>query len=340
MRRVSIAEIMRESGLSRATVDRVLNNRGNVHPRTRTVVEETIRRLSTPELASSPDEKAPAVDMVLRLGRGMTEQLRTTWDRIGAVGQFRDMYQAQEADLLPVIQELCQNPDRPLIMAVKNTDRLVARLREARARGKRVVAFISDLAPEARDVFVGIDNRAAGQTAAFLIGRALGDRPTPVGVVLGDPAFRCHEDREIGFRTALRAHFPKVVLSGEALGEDNPGLTRDAVTRLLKEQPALGAIYNVGGGNQGLVEALMSAGRAHDLLLVGHETNSITLPLLREGHMDFAIAQNPAALLSDALQRAVAEPEGRGRDSVLLDFGVFTRFNIPAFAQAAATPPP
>lgn len=45
MRRVTVADIMRETGLSRATVDRVLNGRAKVHDRTRAVVEETMARL-------------------------------------------------------------------------------------------------------------------------------------------------------------------------------------------------------------------------------------------------------------------------------------------------------
>jgi hypothetical protein len=32
-------------------------------------------------------------------------------------------------------------------------------------------------------------------------------------VIVGDYAFRCHEDREIGFRAYLRTAFPEVVLA-------------------------------------------------------------------------------------------------------------------------------
>jgi LacI family transcriptional regulator len=60
--------------------------------------------------------------------------------------------------------------------------------------------LVSDLDPDARDAFVGIDNRMSGQTAALLIGRLIGGRPRKVGLIVGDYAFRCHEDREIGFR--------------------------------------------------------------------------------------------------------------------------------------------
>lgn len=336
MRRVTVAEIMRESGLSRATVDRALNGRARVHPRTRAIVEETLRRLSA---AEEPEKDAgPPIDVVLRLGRGMMAQLRASWERFGFAGTFREMFQAEEIAMLAELRPLCQDVTRPLIVAAKNTDRIASLLEEARARGKRVVAFVSDLSPGSRDVFVGVDNRAAGQTAAFLIGRALGDRPTRIGAVLGDPAFRCHEDREIGFRTALRANYPKIVLAGEALGEDNPTLTREAVRKLVAEQPALSAIYNVGAGNQGLIEALKEAGRAADMLVIGHEANASTTPLLREGSLDFALAQNPADLLREALAQVKAAPNRQRKDSVLVDFAVYTRFNIPNFAHPSALP--
>lgn len=332
MRRVSVADIMRETGLSRATVDRVLNRRGSVHPRTRAVVEETLGRLSSPggEVALTP-----VADIAMRVGKGMMTQMRQAWAAADVRGIFEDLHLASEEAVLRRVEGLCRDVTRPLILTAKNSDRLTAVLRQARGRGKRIIAMVSDLAPAARDGFVGIDDRAAGQTAAFLIGRMLGDRPTTVGVVLGNSAFRCHEDREIGFRTGLRANFPKVVLAAEAQGEDSAELTREAVARMLRAQPALAAIYNVGGGNVGLVEALRQTGRAGDVLIVGHEANNVTLPLLRDGGMDFVIASPQKALLDEALRRATSPAEAPQPDQTLVDFGVYTRFNLPSFSGAA-----
>lgn len=323
---------MRETGLSRATVDRALNGRGRVHDRTRLVVEETLRKLMAP---GSETARPVQADIALRLGRGMMGQMRAIWAASGAKGTFHDLHMADDASVLRLVESLCKDASRPLILTIKSSDRITALLSAARARGKRVIAVISDLAPSARDAFVGLDDRAVGQTAAFLIGRMLGDRPTTVGVVLGSPAFRCHEDREIGFRSGLRANFPKVVISGEAQGEDSADLTRLAVSRLLRDQPALGAIYNVGGGNLGLVEALRAAGRAQDMLLVGHEVNPVTTPLLRAGEIDFALAGDPRALLCTALALASGSDPAKQGAERLLNFGVYTRFNLPDFASPA-----
>lgn len=327
MRRVSVADIMEDTGLSRATVDRVLNGRGNVHPRTKAVVEQALRRLSSahPTLPAAP----PVADIALRVGRGMMAQMRQAWAESGAQGAFEDMHLASEDHVLRRVEGLCRDVTRPLILTAKNSDRLTAVLRQARAQGKRIIAMVSDLVPAARDGFVGIDDRAAGQAAVFLIGRMLGDRPTTVGVVLGNIAFRCHEDREIGFRTGLRANFPKVVLSGEAQGEDSTALTRDAVVQMMKAHQALAAIYNVGGGNTGLIEALRLLGRERDLLVVGHEVNSVTTPLLREGGMDFAIAAHPRLLLQEALRQATLPAGATMADRTLVDFAIHTRFNLP-----------
>lgn len=323
---------MRETGLSRATVDRALNGRGRVHDRTRTVVEETLRKLSSP--GADPVARPAQADIALRLGKGMMSQMRAAWGASGAKGAFHDLHMADETAVLRCIEALCRDPSRPLIVTVKTSDRVTAVLAAARAKGKRIIAMISDQAPPARDAFVGLDDRAAGQTAAFLIGRMLGDRPTTVGVVLGSPSFRNHEDREIGFRSGLRANFPKVVIGGEAQGEDSADLTRAAVSRMLRDHPALGAIYNVGGGNVGLVEALRAAGRTADMVVVGHEVNPVTAPLLRAGAMDFAIASDPASLLTQALTQAAETDPARAVALRPLEFGVFTRFNLPGFGSA------
>lgn len=329
MRRVTVADIMQETGLSRATVDRVLNGRGNVHARTKAVVVDALSRLSAPEATPKP---TVVVDIALRVGRGMMAQMRQAWADSAAQGTFEDMHLATEDQVLRRVEVLCRDTSRPLILTAKNSERLVAVLRQARGRGKRIIAMVSDLSPEARDGFVGIDDRAAGQTAAFLIGRMLGDRPTIAGVVLGNSAFRCHEDREIGFRTGLRTHFPKVVLSGEAQGEDSAALTREAVLQMLKAHPALAAIYNVGGGNAGLIEALRKTGRDRDVLVVGHEANSVTAPLLRDGGMDFTISGHPQQVLVEALRLAMLPPGVAIPDRTLLDFAIHSRFNLPGFS--------
>ncbi len=334
MRRARIKDIITLSGLSRATVDRALNGRGNVHGRTQQVVDDAIRQIeSGVDLAPGPGLTPPSAstpfDLVLRVGRGLMEQLAAVHATQPERFRFHDLNQRNEDELLAHVRELCRDPSRPLVLTAKNTEPLRAELMEARRRGKIVITFVSDLSPDARDAFVGIDNRMAGQTAAFILGTALRGRPARAGVVLGDYAFGCHEDREIGFRSNLRAHFPNVQVADVVKGEDSPQQTYAAVRALLRAHPEIDALYNVAGGNHGLALAVTEAGRAGDLLVVTHETNHVTTPLARAGVLHFLIAQRPSELIDRVLAVLATRGTGRGTEINLVDFGVYTKFNLP-----------
>lgn len=331
MKRTLIADIVRESGLSRATVDRVLHNRDGVHPRTRAQVELALARIS--EVLSPTPNRSP-IDVALRLDRGMMDEMHVTVRQYkGRELNIHDLHQMNNDQVLTIIRTLCKDVTRPLVLTVINTPQIVMELTKARRRGKRIVTLISDLTIDSRDAFVGIDNRAAGETAAFIIGRMLGDRPTTVGYVLGDHGYRCHEDRETGFRSALRTHFPKVALAAEAIGQDYSPVTQVAVRNMLKNHPGIAAIYNCSGGSAGLVKAIQEAGRSRDILVIAHEAQEINVPLLRNGQLDFLISQDPLLLLNTAIQKADAIIDDGSQSQELVDFFVHTAFNIPAYAR-------
>ena len=333
MRRIRIADIVRASGVSRATVDRVLNNRDGVHPETRAVVENAVRSLNhavEPRLTSTI-----AVDVLIRAGEGLTAFLRDEFEGLRIPeAKFFDEYQQSDDAIAEQVYELCEDITRPLVLVAKDTSQTREILSAARKRGKTVVAMISDLATEARDAYVGIDNRAAGQSAAFVVGRFLRYLPANVGVVVGDTAFRCHEEREIGFRTTLREHSPNIVLADETKGEDDPETTYLAVQSMMSKNPTIAAIYNVSGGNAGLAKALTEIDRQMDTLVIAHEFTATTVPHLHAGVHDFLISNNPAIILRDAIDVAQSVAVKRPIDSRTYDFGLHTRFNVPSHGRA------
>jgi ABC-type sugar transport system substrate-binding protein len=99
------------------------------------------------------------------------------------------------------------------------------------------MAFVSDLElPPVRPI--GIDNRAAGNVAAYLMGRHLEGRSgAQVAVVVGSFSYRCHEDREIGFRSIMRQQFESVEVLEVIKGEDSDEATYDAARKLLQGKP-------------------------------------------------------------------------------------------------------
>jgi LacI family transcriptional regulator len=129
------------------------------------------------------------------------------------------------------------------------------------ARGLPVVTLISDLSNSERAAFVGLDNRAAGRTAGYLIGRFIGARAAKVALIAGSLSYKAHEEREAGFLHVIDEMFPRLEVVGLREGQDDAGKNYRQTRALLEQHPDMGGIYNIGGASDGVARALKEAGR-------------------------------------------------------------------------------
>jgi len=146
---------------------------------------------------------------------------------------------------------------------------------------------VTDLPRSPRTAYVGIDNRAAGATAAYLVSQWLGRRPGAVLVTLSRSFFRGEEEREMGFRSALRSMKPnrRVIDVTDTDGLD--ATIRGLVLKALKTpggEAAVPAVYSIGGGNAAILAAFADAGRPAPLLFA-HDLDEDNIRLLRGGHL-------------------------------------------------------
>jgi len=129
------------------------------------------------------------------------------------------------------------------------------------ATGIPVVTFVTDLPFSRRVAYVGVDNRAAGATAAYLVTHWSGAAPGGVLVTLSSATFRGEEERGVGFRATPRELSPtrSVVEVTDTDGLDSSMLR--AVGEALQADPSLDAVYSIGGGNTATLAAFRAAGR-------------------------------------------------------------------------------
>ena len=126
----------------------------------------------------------------------------------------------------------------------------------------------------------------------------------------GGQLYRSHELREIGFRSVLRAEFPKLeVLDLVSGGDDSDGNYRQ-VDQMLKECSDIVGIYSVGAGNHGVVEAIKEHGRSEDIMLFGHNLTATTRQYLVEGSMKAVIHQDLKRTAQLAIQTLLAQRKG------------------------------
>jgi len=337
-KRATVHDVARTAGVSLATVDRVLNARPGVRPATAEKVETAIRTLdfrrdlSASLLARARDLRvvflipdganAFMASLVAAVGRRarasrnerltMTAVLYHALDPMALVGRL-DALDGRQVDCAVVVA-----PD----------DVAVAQAIDAASRrGVAVITLVSDLPTSARRHFIGIDNQAAGRSAASLLGRFCGEGR--IGIIAGSLGLRDHRERFEGFAGVLGREFPNLSIVGPLEGFDDDAATEAAALNLLETRDLAG-IYNLGAGNAGLVSALGRTHRAGNIRVVAHELTDTTRDALRAGTLDVVLDQNPDGEIRAAIAaaRQVALSPMAAIHSEPIEIGVFLRDNL------------
>ncbi|ESZ57841.1 LacI family DNA-binding transcriptional regulator [Mesorhizobium sp. L103C120A0] len=302
-----------EAGVSAATVDRVLNNRPGVRARTREIVLEMAQRLGY--IAEGPNGAPPrpspgeVIRLDFALPAGTNSFIKMLHRHIEAQALARpdlDVHIATIEGFNPdrlarLLQELRGQTQGVGVIALDHPTVREA-IRSLSANDVKVVTIASDILHVPRVAYIGIDNRAAGRLAGYLLNRFMGsERPSKVALFAGSLSYRGHEEREMGFRHILTEESPnlKIVEMREMLDDREKAYSE--ASALLDRHPDLAAIYNVGAGNTGIARALKERGRAKDILFLGHEVTDGTKELLLDGTLDAVIDQNPRVEAREAL---------------------------------------
>jgi LacI family transcriptional regulator len=148
-----------------------------------------------------------------------------------------------------------------------------------RSAGIPTVTFVTDIPSSQRAAYVGVDNLAAGATAAYLVTNWAGS-DGGVLLTLSHSSFRGEEARENGFVGTLRELAPHREVHRVT---DTDGLDRtmaEAVRTALDRHPSIDAVYSIGGGNRATVHAFDEVGR-RPAVFVAHDLDADNLALLR-----------------------------------------------------------
>ena len=329
-----VSEIAAEAGVSEATVNRVLNERGSVSESARERVIAAARRLDVRRVL--PDVRHGLIHIDVLLSHGDTPFFRRLDAALQRSAQMLDKRIVLHRAVLPesdsaVIDAIKRNRYKRsgLIVTTRDTASVREALTTVIDRGEQVVTLMTDVAGISRLHYAGIDNVRAGRTAGYLIGR-LSRRAGRVLKLCGSQSFGAHRDRITGFREALAAATTELEYHGvEVETLDNADSCYRAVSKALKQGDLVG-IYNSGYGSGGIQAALKEFGATGKVVWIGHEMLDEHRAYIEEGTMDMVIDQNPDAQVISALQHMLhacgvledAPPVGP------VEFGIFCLANL------------
>ena len=340
--RPTVHDLAASAGVSLATVDRVLNRRAGVREETRRKVEQAIsaigyvRDVAAANLAKG--RNYPFIFIVPASDNSFMHRLRAEILSAMARGSV-ERTRIEVIDVPPfdgaalnvaLAKAAAENPSGIAIVAIDDPS-VRESVNQIVADGIPVVTLVSDLSDCTRVHFAGVDNIAAGRTAGSLMGRFLSARSGKIGVLVGSMQVRDHRERLEGFSQVLETDFPGLILLPVVEGRDDASTVHDRISKLLADQPDLIGLYSIGAGNQGLIRALRSSGRANEICVIAHELSDYSRKALEDGVFDAILNQDPGHEVRSALRVLKATADGldviEGQEKIRID--IFLKDNLP-----------
>jgi LacI family transcriptional regulator len=287
-------DIVTQSGLSRATVDRVLHGRVGVRPETVAQVERAIDELERQRTQVHLSSKALILDLVMQTPQRFAAACRTALETelqalrpAVARARFHLEEHSDPARAASTLERIARRGSHGVILKAPNhpeVDEAVARLLAA---GIPTVTFVTDLPSSGRAAYIGMDNLAAGATAAYLLTNSAGSSGD-VLLTLSHSSFRGEVERERGFLATLQRLAPARRVHRVT---DTDGLDEtmaDAVRVALDGNPSIDAVYSIGGGNRATLTAFAEVGR-RPAAFVAHDLDADNVALLRTRRITFVL---------------------------------------------------
>lgn len=307
-RRPRLVEVARTAGVSLATVDRVLNERGRVRADTVDRVRSAVQTLGYGRFPVTAPVAARNFDILLHHNdSAFYESLHQAFDAAGreiahqgVTSRIHYLKRIDPTEMAAGIRSIARESDG-LALVPLETPQVRHALAEVIERGIPVVTLLSDIRELRRSAYIGIDNRAAGRTAGYLMGRLLGPRAGKAAVVLETHSYLGHEEREMGFRSVIRERFPNLDLVQVLDREGDPATIEARLRDLLRRDGELIGIYNAGGPNAVIGDAVLASGRARDMVVVSHELTAKARQFLIDGVFDCVIVQDCRLIAERAL---------------------------------------
>jgi LacI family transcriptional regulator len=338
----TINDIARVAKVSLATVDRVLNARPGVRETTVKKVNKAIADLgyvrdaaaanlargrvynfvfvlpaTTNEFLTSLEVEIEQLNRSLRHERTFLSFVRVAAFDPVALAAAIDAIDTSQVDGVAIF-----GPETP---SVRDS---VAHLKE---NGVTVVSLVADIPSSERDHCVGIDNVAAGRTAAQLLGKFLGDRRGKILVLTGSMLARDHLERRLGFDEVMGRDFPHLEVIASLEGRDDPDLIERLIPDALADNGNVIGIYSSAAGNEGLLRFFDTHHPDPKPVVVAHELTPLSRAALTRGQFDAVISQDPGHLIRSAVRimRAKSDrmPLNMAQERIRID--VYLKENMP-----------
>lgn len=318
----TIKDVAERAGVSRGTVDRVINGRGGVYKPVHERVLKAVDELGYVPPREKHQQIIAEAGYTSPLGKRQQTMSQETFSPLTLGVLLPNWTNSFHPDVLHGIQEArkelsayqikiiineCQSDDpmeadrllddlvsrgvKGLAVCTVNDALIEAKVNALAEQKIPVITFNSDLPNSKRIAFVGQNYKKSGRVAAELVSKLI-PKTSFVLAMFGNLECERHRERMEGFTQRMQELNFSLDQIKVIETNNNYHTTYRMVSKTLEEKPDLAAIYMANQSVLGCAQALESAERAEKVRLVTHDMSDSTRMLLQSGRIDFTISQD------------------------------------------------
>lgn len=291
----TIKEIAHQAGLGLATVDRVLHGRDHVRPATRDRVRAAQQELERQYATSHLQGARVTIDIVMQAPDRFSSAVRAAFEAelpLARPATFRARFHLaevmEERAIVALLRAIARRGTQGIVLKAPATPRIEACLADLAARKIPVVTYVTDVATPLRLGYVGMQNRRAGATAAYLLSRMAPSGPSRVLLTMSSQMFEGEDARRAGFAAYLAQNAPHLATATVSEGFGVNRTTGVLIRQALEEHPDIACVYSIGGGNMAILDAFASLKRPIRVF-AAHDLDRTNTDLLQSGKVSFVI---------------------------------------------------
>ncbi|MDL2233684.1 LacI family DNA-binding transcriptional regulator [Ruminococcaceae bacterium OttesenSCG-928-L11] len=300
---MTMTELARMAGVSRATVDRVLNGRGQVHPDTEVRIRQLAEAMGyRPNIAAkslATRKRQPKIGCIFnRMGNSFFDDViqgarsaAAEFETFGVSVDIRQTRGLEPQEQLSLIEQMAADGIHALALTPINHPDIVDALNRLARQGIPIVSVTTDAEGIHHLAYVGCDHEKSGRIAGNLALLFNGGQANSA-VVIGSHRMQGHALRVKGFKDA-EARYPGLTLACILETGDDDITTYKEVKRLLTSQPDINSIFFAAAGARGGIRAVEELGLAGSVTIIAFDLTESKRDALERGVASAVLCQEP-----------------------------------------------
>lgn len=300
---ITIKKIAEICGVSRGTVDRVLNDRGKVKVQTEQLVKKVANELGykpNPAGRALSAKRKKLVVGVLLVADGnpffdeVIRGIRVAEKEYSVYGMKIELKTMKGYDVEKQcgIMDAMKSEINALILNPISDEKIKDKIDELVEAGIFVVTINNDIENSRRACYVGSNYFNGGETACGIMGLLTQGR-AEVGIVTGSFKALGHQQRVEGFKHVMKNKYPNFHIVDYVANDDDDILAFEVTKEMLVKHAEINAIFIVAGGVYGVCRAVLSLGLQNKLTIISFDSVETTVEMLQKQIIQATIYQHP-----------------------------------------------